>query len=135
MFEVEAPGQKKGTSVMEFIAADDDSATVRSSVFNASDEPVGKPSEGKESWEGLRRHAAFPRETTTIEEATITVPAGTFVCKLYTVVGERDGRREVRRFHFANALPGPPVRMTVEVDGELVHAVTMLESGSRVKEE
>jgi hypothetical protein len=51
----------------------------------------------------------------------LTLPLRRFLCRLYTVTATDDaGRAVVSRFWFANDLPGAPVRMLREVDGETV---------------
>ena len=45
---------------------------------------------------------------------------GSFRCMLYTVMSTDDEGRSVRsRFWFARELPGAPIRMIREVDGEV----------------
>lgn len=38
-----------------------------------------------------------------------------------------DGKETTSRFYFAKTLPGPPVSMTVEVEGKVVARMTLLE--------
>lgn len=65
---------------------------------------------GTSTWTELRDHATFLKRATTITEATVTVPAGTYRTRRYTIRAD-DG--SVRVYDFAPALPGPPVSLVV----------------------
>jgi hypothetical protein len=66
------------------------------------------------TWKELQSHASYPAEGATITAETVTTPAGTFDCWLYTVkIGPTTGK-----FWFAKKLPGPPILMTQETGGE-----------------
>lgn len=78
---------------------------------------------GTQPWTELHKHGQFPAATTRIDnDVEVTVPAGTFKTRLYTVTA--DG--SVRKFWFAAELPGPPVQFTTEKDGKVVMRAQML---------
>lgn len=85
---------------------------------------VGEVERSEGTWDELEHHAHFPLDRTEITNAMLTIPLGAFRCRLYTVTSDDDGRSVVSRFWFANDLPGAPIRMVREVDGEPV--VTMM---------
>lgn len=80
---------------------------------------------GPAPWEALRTHAQFPVDGTTRTREEVTVPFGTFPATKY-VVRSAEGAG-ARTFWFADAIPGPPVRMIVEVDGAQAFEATMIE--------
>ena len=88
-------------------------------------QPVGELERSQGTWDELESHAHFPAARTTITNAMLTIPLGAFRCSLYTVTSEDpQGREVVARFWFATDLPGAPIRMVREIDGEPV--VTMM---------
>jgi hypothetical protein len=98
-------------------------ARLRTEVLDESGALLSR-SEQTTAWEELRRHAEFPQERVTIEQATATVPAGAFRCAVYTVRRSPD---EVLRFYFATDLPGPPVLFTTEKAGTRMMTSSLLE--------
>lgn len=124
---VDAPGRPVTVRVLWFLSVDAAGADVESSTLDETGHEVGKREKTRSTWEELRQHAAFPRATTTVSEATVTVGAGTFDCRVYAV--SSGGR--VTTFWFARSLPGPPVKMTVEVDGAIVETRTLVRHLSR----
>jgi len=103
---------------MTFVQTDANVAWFDVVALDEDDEPIGEIEGGDATWEELRQHAAYPVPATTISDATLETPAGTFETRLYTVVDEEAGT--TTRAWFAPSLPGPPVRHRVERDGELV---------------
>jgi hypothetical protein len=89
------------------IAASSDSVRFRRESWDASGAPMGDPSESDATWAELVTHALYPARSTTIEEVSIEVAAGTYAGWRYTVTGP--GGSEVVA-EFARELPGPPVR-------------------------
>lgn len=121
-FRVEAAGKPMTVSVMSFVKSDDAGAEVESVTLDETGHEIGTRSTGRATWEELRAHASFPQSSTTIGDETITVPAGAFDCRVYTVTrGDR-----TMTFWFAKSLPGPPVRMTVAVAGKVVETRTLV---------
>ncbi len=96
-------------------------ATVHDPATGALVEDQGA---GTSTWEELLEHARFPASRTEIADDAVTVPAGTFESRRYTVRLE-DG--STKTLHFAKGLPGPPVSMVVERGGEVVVSMVLLE--------
>jgi hypothetical protein len=121
-------GQPTVEQRWEFVKVDAQGATIASQVYSEAGELLQDEGTGTSTWEELYRHADFPAATTTREESSVEVPAGKFDTWLYTVpkVGE-DGSPEVHRYHFAKAMPGPPVLYTAERGGSEFFRMTMLE--------
>ena len=74
-------------------------------------------------WAELHEHGKFPAAATTIQDnVSVTVPAGTFETRLYTVkAGDA-----IRRLWFSVELPGPPVQFETEQAGKVVMRAQML---------
>ncbi len=76
----------------------------------------------------VRTHAEFPVEGTEQSRGDVAVAFGTFPATKYVVQGtDEQGRATVRTFWFADAIPGPPVRMAVAVAGAQVSESEMVE--------
>lgn len=108
----------------EWTAVDPEGGTMRSTTY-APDGTVLQEAEARTPWTELMGHARFPADRTVATDSTVTVPAGTFETWLYTVTGEDP--TEVRRYHFAKEMPGPPVLFTIESAGTEVFRMEMLE--------
>lgn len=104
-WRVEAQGQAPVHKHFTFDAVDDNGATVTASDVDEGGTELKKQT-ATSTWNELRMHAAFPANITTVEDKEVTVPAGTYACKWYTV-REDDGA--VSHFCFVLNLPGPPV--------------------------
>jgi len=120
----EVPDKPPVKKRIRFMVVDDERATVVSDVLDEKDAPVGDPKTETATWNELRHHAAYPKDATTVSDATAETPAGTFPCKRYVVT---DGDTKTTAC-FATELPGPPVEMSVEKGGKLVMSLTMLKS-------
>jgi hypothetical protein len=112
---------------LEFIAVGPDRVTTRGQNFDESGAPLDAPHDAVASFADLVKHATYPKEGTTIERSKMTVPAGEIDCIRYTIDQVRDGLRTVSRVYFAADLPGPPIGMTVEVDGKIAMTLELLE--------
>jgi hypothetical protein len=119
---IELEGKPTTIERWEFTVVDAERATIHAITRDESGAVVSDQT-GTSTWSELHAHAGFPRASTTIEDSvSITVPAGTFVTRLYTVqVGDA-----TRRFWFAVDLPGPPVQFTTERGGKVVMRAQML---------
>jgi hypothetical protein len=119
---VEIDGKPATIQRLEFTAATSDEATFHATVRDEAGNVIGDDT-GTSKWAELHKHAQFPAADTTIEDnVEVTVPAGTFKTRLYTVkAGDA-----VRRFWFATDLPGPPVQFTTEKAGKVVQRAQML---------
>jgi len=119
---MEADGKPTTIEHWEFSAVTADAATIHS-ISRDEAGTVLADETGTSTWEDLHEHGQFPAAATTIEDnVELTVPAGTFTTRLYTV---KDGDA-TRRFWFAADLPGPPVQFTTEQGGKTVQRAQML---------
>ncbi|HEY4178269.1 MAG TPA: hypothetical protein VGM90_15585 [Kofleriaceae bacterium] len=106
----------------EFTKVDKRSATIHSVTHDEAGDPISEET-STSKWTDLHEHAKFPAAKTTIDDkVSLTIPAGTFTTRLYTVL---DGAT-TKRFWFAVDLPGPPVQFTTETDGKLVMRAMMV---------
>lgn len=104
-----------------FERVDERGFTSTSTPVDEDGQPTGPVERAEGTWDELESHAHFPAARTTITNAQLTIPLGAFRCRLYTVTSEDEqGREVVSRYWFAVDLPGAPVRMVREVDGEPV---------------
>lgn len=123
VFRMEMAGKPAVRRAMRFVAVTPEGADVETTVVDDTGAPLKAPSREHASWEELRKHGAFPQDRTTIAEDTVTTPAGTFACSVYTVRGEGD---EVKRFWFAKTMPGPPVLFFTEKGGARAMTSTLV---------
>lgn len=124
VFRVEVPGAPPTIQVLTFVASDDQGAEIESAERDDKGNPVGSPKRARATWEELRRHAAFPRAATTIDEGVADTPAGKFPSKIY-VVKRGD---EVTRLYFAVDRPGPPVLFHTDKNGQRTMTSTLIPS-------
>jgi hypothetical protein len=118
------------TTIADWTVTVTDEATV--TIEYVIEDEAGTVLSGPESqtsdWVELRDHAAFPAAQTTVTQATVTVPSGTFDTQLYTVQAtDDDGNPVTRRFHFSPELPGPPVQFEEEQEGRTIVRMQLLE--------
>ncbi|NUP12703.1 MAG: hypothetical protein HOW73_42225 [Polyangiaceae bacterium] len=125
-YVIEAPDKAPIRQRFRFAAADDEHATIATEVLSEDGKVLGEPEMKISSWEELRHHASYPKEATTIADATAETPAGSFPCKRYTVIEQTDKGKKRTIACFAKDMPGPPVEMTVELDGALVMSMTLV---------
>lgn len=119
---MEIDGKPPTTEHWEFTAVDHESATIHAITRDEAGKVLADQT-GTSKWADLHKHGQFPAVATTFEDnVEITVPAGTFKTRLYTV--KVDGT--LRRFWFAADLPGPPVQFTTEKDGKVVMRAQMV---------
>lgn len=125
LFRISGGGQ---SLLLRFRFGEGDAEAVRLETVNLSERrtPLAPPKVTRVSWRELQAHASYDENATTIEEATVEVPFGKFDCLLYTL----KGARAVQKFYFAKELPGPPVRMVVEANGEVRQTMELLEHRS-----
>lgn len=105
-----------------FLEEADGKARYSTVVVDAENQPLGEERVETAGWEELQGHASFPAAGTVITEEVLELPAGKFICWRYEVTGQTEGaepKRQVMRLWFAQDLPGPPVQMVQEVDGEV----------------
>ena len=119
---IEVEGKPTTIEHWEFTNADANGVTIRSISRDEAGTTIADET-GTSAWAELHSHAKFPAATTTFEDnVSVTVPAGTFVTRVYTV--KADGA--TRRFWFAADMPGPPVQFTTERDGKVVMRAVMV---------
>ena len=119
---MEVDGKPPTVEHWEFTAVDGQQATIHAITRDEAGQVLADQS-ASSTWESLHAHGKFPAAATTIEDnVSVTVPAGTFTTRLYTV--KRDGT--TTRVWFAADLPGPPVQFTTEKDGKVIARATML---------
>lgn len=121
-FLVERPDAQPARRRMRFTAVTSAGAIVERAMFDEKAKVWGEPTRTHTSWDEMRDHTKYPLAAATIEADTITIPAGTFACRRYTVVEAGDGRTIA---WFANGLPGPPVKLRKEAAGRLVMTMTL----------
>lgn len=124
LFVMESPPKPSLRRRMRFLAVDDERATIANETLDDTGKPLGAAETATSTWEELRKHASFPKASTTIVDAVAEVPAGSFPCKRYTVL---EGTKKTTAC-FANDLPGPPVELIVEDDGKLVISMELVKN-------
>jgi hypothetical protein len=127
VFRLEVPDEPVVVRTICFTGGDGNGAEFVVARSNADGEPIGEPQEATSGWRDFQGHASFPEAATAITTERIEIPAGAFDCWLYTVADETHGAPALLRFWFARDLPGPPVRMTHEIDGKLALTSTLIE--------
>ena len=124
-FRISAPD---GTTRLEetvFTAADGTGGAFRIQELDPQGRPTGEPRTGRSSWEGLRKHGAFPAAQTEIASEEVTTTLGRYRMKVYRVrPADSDG--PVRVYYFAEDLPGPPLRVTVVENGKASTTMEMV---------
>ena len=117
-FEVEQAGAPVVGLRLRFVEVHQGHARVERSTFDAEGQAVGTTESATVTWDELVRHAAWPRASTTIEPAHITVPIGEFDdAVLYTVREDEGGKAKVTRAWFVRSMPGAPLVHVVSMDG------------------
>jgi hypothetical protein len=117
-WNVERPGKPRQVSVLMFVKVTKGGAELETSTLDETGHLASDVARDRSTWSELRDHASFPAASATIAEETITVPAGTYPCKVYVVT---EGKR-VSRFWFATKLPGPPVKIQITEDATVVES-------------
>lgn len=121
VWRIEEDGKPPTTRVLVFERVDAQGAEL---VAGPDDASLGEASPKRVTWEELRKHALFPAKNTSIQRERITVPAGELECRVYTV---KDDDGTLRRFYFADDLPGAPVLHFTEKQGHRVSTTTLVE--------
>lgn len=123
-FRIEAAGQEPVLLTTEFVDPTEDGVTLRDTTTALDGTPRGAPATATATWTELESHAHFPRQATSIADSVVEVPAGRFDSFEYRITATKQGSTTVTTAWFAKELPGPPVKLTREVDGRL--AMTMV---------
>lgn len=116
LYRVEARGQAPIQQEMEFLEVTPSDCLVRSTT-SSLEGAILERKEGRSTWAALVEHARFPAAVTTISDAEVEVPGGTFQVWRYRVAGGAERPGAISTFDFAKDLPGAPVQMEV-VDAE-----------------
>jgi hypothetical protein len=111
------------TRVIRFVAVSEHGASRESHAYTGEGESLGEPTIDWTAWTDLQEHASFPQAATSIEPEALTTPLGRRECLVYTV----DDGESVTRLWFAVLKPGMPVKVERQVDGVVVHTMTMIE--------
>lgn len=125
-FVLESPDKPPVQKCFRFMVVDDERATIVTELLDQNGKTIGTPENASSTWEELRTHASYPLEATTIEEATAETPAGSFPAWRYIVVEKTDEGTKRTVAYFAKKLPGPPVDLTVEMNGQLLMTMTLI---------
>lgn len=125
-FVMESPDKPPVQKRFRFLASDDERTTIITELLDSNGKTVGDPENVSSTWEELRKHASFPKEATTIEEVTAETPAGSFASWRYTVLETTDEGTKRTVAYFAKELPGPPVDLSVEMNGQLLMTMTLI---------
>lgn len=125
-YVIEAPPKLPMQKRFRFLAVDDERATLLTELLDDNGKVIGQPEQSSPTWNELRMHSSYPQETTTIVEISTETPAGSFHCKRYTVLEKIEEGEKRTVACFAKELPGPPVELTVELNGNLLMSMSLL---------
>lgn len=135
VYRIQLKGEPPMRRISTFLAGGDPGIARFVAVEeNGLGERIGEPQTAEATWTELQAHAAFPESMTRIGEDQVSTPAGDYDCWLYTLTRNlptdtEDGLRattSITRFWFAKELPGPPVMLEQEVNGETILLMTLL---------
>jgi hypothetical protein len=124
LFGIQEAGKDPLRSRMRFTSVSPERAVVESEILDSAGNVVGPARTSTSTWAELQAHATFPGQGTTITEEEVETPGGTFLCMKYHVVDPQPDGTVVTIAHFAKDLPGPPVKMHREKNGQ--HVMSML---------
>ncbi|MCP5071642.1 MAG: hypothetical protein GY946_34210 [bacterium] len=139
VFRVSHRGAKPVEEMWRFDKGDEKGVDYTLSNHTIDGKALGTPTTSRRWWTDLQQHASFPLEATTIEDAVLEVAGKRYACWHYTQQllpgGEQRAPNQsqasqVRKqeMWFAKALPGPPVKMLVHMDGALIHDMVLHEN-------
>jgi hypothetical protein len=123
-FRMEVENRAPVIHVIRFVTSTAEGADIETSDLDEKGNLIQSAQKEHAAWDELRRHAAFPRSATTIEDGIADTPAGKFPSRVYTV----HERHDVTTFYFALDRPGPPVLMVTERNGGRIRSMTLLPS-------
>lgn len=127
-FQVGGPGDAPMTLTMRFVEVGPEKAVLETTMLGADGKPLAEAKRQDTTWAQLENHAHYPAAATVITPEKVTVPAGTYAAKKYTVTEkDEDGTRRVTQAWFADDLPGAPVKFIVERDGRPAATMILLE--------
>jgi hypothetical protein len=111
------------TSRTEVIEWTTEGAVIIDQQLDTTGAPKGEGTSISVSWEELRAHAVFSKETTSRLRQTRATPLGELNGWAYSTVDGED----FTEFFFADGLPGPPAVYSQAVGGEIVFLAEQLE--------
>jgi hypothetical protein len=139
VYRVSHRGGKAVEETWRFTNGDEKGVDFTLSNHTTDGKALGTPTTSRRWWTDLQQHASFPMEATTIEDTVLEVAGKRYACWRYTQrllpggeqrepgkTQESQARRQ--EMWFAKALPGPPVKMLVHIDGNLIHEMVMHEN-------
>ena len=100
------------------VAADAETVQIDYQPIDGEGNPIAPSQVNPATWVELRDHASFPAATATREWVSRETALGQLDGWLYTVPDAPSGT--VTTYFFASSLPGAPVQMRTEKDGQLV---------------
>jgi hypothetical protein len=124
--KIERPGKDPVQQKLHFVGGDKEFAEIEFVPMDKDGKHLREPVMRRSKWTALQAHASMPEKGLVITEGEVKVPVGKFKCWVYTQTTEAGGRKTVRTLHFAKKLPGPPVLVTVDVNGKRTQTVTMV---------
>jgi hypothetical protein len=126
-YRLEENGQPPTIMVMKVIAADEKTGTIATQILAEDGTLMKDAGEQTSEWSALVKHASFPLDATKMTESTIETPLGLFPSVDYAVRSKsEDGVPVLTTYRFARALPGPPVSLVREKDGQVVSRMTLI---------
>ena len=116
IFGLFAAGQEDEVADWLVTGWTEDEVTIAFTTLAADGVTVLEPTEERTTrWDALRDHAVFPDPGASRARGVLVHPLGTLDVWLYTVPGPDPGM--LRRYWFAEDLPGPPIRFTITLEG------------------
>jgi hypothetical protein len=109
----------------EVVAATDAGVTIRTTALDAGGAPIGPGSEEPHTWTELESHARFPAAFTVVQESELRSPLGALPVRIYVVEPPGD-EAKADIYYFAPSMPGPPVKLETEANGEIVFTMEMV---------
>jgi hypothetical protein len=103
---------------MEITAVTEEGYTVKTTNLDADKKEIGVAKEKTEKWsEYMAKMRKMPKESTTITEEKIKVPAGEFECKVYKVVENTSKGDRTTNYYFPKDKAGTLAKTTSEGQG------------------
>lgn len=128
-FLMETPGKPNTYQIFEFREGTAEKSDMDGYMLDTEGKLIGKKQTVSAAWKELQAHASYPEKNTLLSRDKVKTVAGAFDCWLYTHTSEKEGKTMVNRTWFAVSMPGPPVLMISQVEGQTVFKLTMVETG------
>lgn len=93
----------------------EDAVSIEMRIELEDGRPVSPPTEARRTWEELQLHGRFRADGAVRVRDQLDTNFGTLACWCYIVATQEGG---TQRLWFADVMPGPPVRVDMERDGE-----------------